>query len=421
MKKLFSLLAVTGFVTQVFSTALTVSNGGFESGTNNGYCSTGISGATGWHSLKTTYGSNCSPTDQKDGSYGCYYLSNSEYWCAGDYAHGGSYFGMAQYNGFYGGTADNRLPYQQMSNNASSNTCYRATAYVKRHNAGSFPPAWDGETNKGFTMCFVPTSVGSSASQIMSNVRSQTSAGTLPIPTYTSVGNGWYAMTVDWTPPSTTTYYIVIGWMQFCDDGSINSPVVWYIDDVSITCLANAGVDKSNSHNTCCSTEFTSVTIGSTHSCSDLSYSWSPTSYLSCPTCSTTWASPHSPTVYTLTTSGSYCITANDAVSVTVGVGVTCCTDGRPAGRFATSSNENSSTGVTVFPNPNNGIFKITVDDGIGTVPLIKICDLQGKTVFEKSNAEKSLSVDLSKYSKGTYIITIDDGTNRTIKNLIKE
>jgi hypothetical protein len=420
MKKLFSLFVGISFVMQAFSAALSINNGGFESGGTPG-CTVTVNNATSWQAVRTVYDChNCTnPARYQSGNALAYWQDNSN--SCGSTAHSGNRYAQSQWTGFgsCNGNADNTLIYQLMSNNASANTCYRATAYVKSIQGFAVNASY-------FRIGF---SSASTFNLIMDDIMSQANAGTLPVATFTSVGNGWYKMTADWTPSSTTTYNIVIGntYGGTCDDGNYQTNK-WIIDDVSITCLADAGVDKANNTNvaSCCTcTSPSSVQIGTSHSCSDLSYSWTPTGTLSCNTCQQPNASPCTTTDYTLVVSGSYCTTASDIVRVTPNSCVTCgqnCCGGSPAPRLSGSSAAiQGEFDISIYPNPNSGLFTVTAGDGIGTLLLIKITDMQGKTVFEKSNAPKTVSVDLSKYPNGNYSIAVTDGENHVVKNIIKE
>lgn len=85
----------------------------------------------------------------------------------------------------------------------------------------------------------------------------------------------------------------------------------------------------------------------------------------------------------------------------------------------ATLSNENfnfnSRLEVTVFPNPNNGIFTIKA-------PLqstISVLDLQGKEILQVNVVDGQQNLDLSKYAKGLYLLKVVHQNQQAIQKIV--
>ncbi|MEA3318149.1 MAG: T9SS type A sorting domain-containing protein, partial [Bacteroidota bacterium] len=70
-----------------------------------------------------------------------------------------------------------------------------------------------------------------------------------------------------------------------------------------------------------------------------------------------------------------------------------------------TSISEFTKAGIKIYPNPNNGRFMISSKEQIKN---ITITDISGRKVLSKELFNTSINVDLSKYSKGIYLININ-------------
>lgn len=73
----------------------------------------------------------------------------------------------------------------------------------------------------------------------------------------------------------------------------------------------------------------------------------------------------------------------------------------------------NTLTGVSVYPNPSNGIIEISADQ-IGSATQLKIYDLKGNTMLNESLTGLSKhNLNVSSLAKGTYLLRLDQD-NRT-------
>jgi hypothetical protein len=81
------------------------------------------------------------------------------------------------------------------------------------------------------------------------------------------------------------------------------------------------------------------------------------------------------------------------------------------------------STFLNFYPNPTTGKFKIQSDQNTSNKINLKIYNLLGEKIFEKSdfNPQSSNEIDLSNSPKGIYLIKINDGENRYSKKVVIE
>lgn len=66
---------------------------------------------------------------------------------------------------------------------------------------------------------------------------------------------------------------------------------------------------------------------------------------------------------------------------------------------------ETNTNSFEIYPNPTNGFFTIKMND-IPDDAVVKVLDLLGKVVLEQS-ASSTMSIDLSQYGKGIYMVMI--------------
>ncbi|MCK6649060.1 MAG: T9SS type A sorting domain-containing protein [Bacteroidia bacterium] len=397
MKKLQTLIAFA--LTSVMANAQ-LSNGSFESYSSLPTCPSNyaITKANNWSGLKTTYNSACSSYTDVTSTEPDYFNSTSggSSSCQTCNARTGTGLAHLEFRGYYpSSTAKSEFIYQSIG--VTSGRSYTITAYVTNPNTVGF--------------CMVNTSVGSSASAILGNVRSQVSSG-LSYPTSTNVGGGWYKLELNWTAPSTTNYYLVIGSILFCNDANYSTLSEFCIDDISMMCAVNAGEDKSFTCS-CCVGGCPLPTIGT--SASGSSYSWSPTTGLTYPTSATTTANPSSsPKTYTLTVTGSDCTTNTDAVTVYKTFSTACC------GPKSMISVPNDESKMFIYPNPNvDGIINIEFTTE-AKERLVEIFDVTGKLILSKICTTTTTQIDLSDQSQGTYWIKTTTNGQQEIKTILK-
>ncbi len=198
-------------------------------------------------------------------------------------------------------------------------------------------------------------------------------------------------------------------------------------------CFADAGSDKAS----CCG----GLTIGGVTcqnnspdpACpgSQVSFSWSPSTGLSCTTCCNPTANPASTTTYTLTVTFTCGVSGGSAGCCCDGCSGTTCADvGSPNECNGTQQRtdqvvftrvtpnccrliypeqlpEISNDKIKVYPIPNEGIFSIGFSENIPS-PSINVFDASGKLVFNQYNfSEKTIQVNISENPKGVYFLQV--------------
>ena len=95
------------------------------------------------------------------------------------------------------------------------------------------------------------------------------------------------------------------------------------------------------------------------------------------------------------------------------------------ASQFATNvlSNENFEfKDFSLYPNPNNGSFKISFTPETNDEINIQVFDISGRNIYDKKFQNSGLfdqEIVLSKLQSGMYIVTIQNGENKTVKRIM--
>lgn len=79
---------------------------------------------------------------------------------------------------------------------------------------------------------------------------------------------------------------------------------------------------------------------------------------------------------------------------------------------------------ITVYPNPNNGVFNVQFTSDSTNEIKINVHDIRGRKVYTKSfknNGFFNEVIELNQSQSGIYILTIQDGDKKTMKKIIKE
>ena len=97
------------------------------------------------------------------------------------------------------------------------------------------------------------------------------------------------------------------------------------------------------------------------------------------------------------------------------------------ASQFATNvlSNENFEfKDFSLYPNPNNGSFKISFTPETNDEINIQVFDISGRNIYDKKFQNSGMfdqEIVLSKLQSGMYIVTIQNGENKTVKRIVVE
>lgn len=84
---------------------------------------------------------------------------------------------------------------------------------------------------------------------------------------------------------------------------------------------------------------------------------------------------------------------------------------------------ENSSEDMDVYPNPNDGTFKIRYESDENKKTSITVIDASGKKVFEenlgKFSGKYEKELNLKEFGTGMYTITIQNGNNKEVQKVM--
>ncbi len=80
---------------------------------------------------------------------------------------------------------------------------------------------------------------------------------------------------------------------------------------------------------------------------------------------------------------------------------------------------------VLVYPNPNNGLFKVELPSSLPSTPIrqqkITICNVMGQVVYISTPLnEQSIEIDLSKQPNGIYFLKVENGEMEWNKKVVK-
>jgi|GEM_PF-3206726 len=135
---------------------------------------------------------------------------------------------------------------------------------------------------------------------------------------------------------------------------------------------------------------------------------WSPTEGIDDPESAMVEASPEETTTYTVVaTSPSGCQSSQE-----VTISVQACTSGI----------SDEVNGLSVYPNPSNGIFNLRYEDSLKEVSVYDVVGRQIQVIRPELNQEKVEFIDIEDQIEGIYFLVLinTDGNQRTVK-LTKE
>ncbi len=79
---------------------------------------------------------------------------------------------------------------------------------------------------------------------------------------------------------------------------------------------------------------------------------------------------------------------------------------------------------IKVYPNPNNGLFKMELPSSLPSTPLrqqnITICNVMGQVVYISTLNDQSTEIDLSKQPNGIYFLKVENGEMEWNKKVVK-
>ena len=83
---------------------------------------------------------------------------------------------------------------------------------------------------------------------------------------------------------------------------------------------------------------------------------------------------------------------------------------------------QNSTANFNVAPNPNNGLFKLTISTKVATEYTLNVRNMLGQSVYtDVINVNGSLTeqMDLTSYEKGVYFVSLENSSERLVKKVV--
>ena len=80
---------------------------------------------------------------------------------------------------------------------------------------------------------------------------------------------------------------------------------------------------------------------------------------------------------------------------------------------------ENQYPKLSVYPNPSNGNFTLSIEDYNHSNFKINVIDVTGKLVYNQQINSPQTSINLEKLNKGIYFMQLNDGVNQTTKRIV--
>ncbi|GIV26728.1 MAG: hypothetical protein KatS3mg027_0542 [Bacteroidia bacterium] len=78
-----------------------------------------------------------------------------------------------------------------------------------------------------------------------------------------------------------------------------------------------------------------------------------------------------------------------------------------------------ANTGISVYPNPNNGTFVISTNSSL--MKTIRIMDITGRVIVTTQSNEKDVEMNIVNYSRGIYVVEIESENGIDRINVVKE
>ncbi len=85
---------------------------------------------------------------------------------------------------------------------------------------------------------------------------------------------------------------------------------------------------------------------------------------------------------------------------------------------------ENAFNTFSIFPNPNNGAFNISLNSSSNKDIKVQVYDIRGRSVFNKSylnTTDFNQEINLDNVQSGMYLVKVSDGDKETIKKILIE
>jgi subtilisin-like proprotein convertase family protein len=91
-------------------------------------------------------------------------------------------------------------------------------------------------------------------------------------------------------------------------------------------------------------------------------------------------------------------------------------------GTLSVDDLETTISGFSVYPNPNNGLFNVSLNSSSNNNIFIEVFDIRGRKVFNKQYESKPTfneTINLENVQSGIYLLQVNDGMNKQTKKVI--
>ena len=165
----------------------------------------------------------------------------------------------------------------------------------------------------------------------------------------------------------------------------------------SVSVNANPTVTAVSSLSLICNGQTASLTASGAST-----YSWNTSA-----TTSVVAVSPSVTTSYTVTGTN----TNSCSASVVITQSVSACT--------GLNNTVASTIGTVVYPNPNNGLFTIELNNG--SVKTIEVMDLTGRIVLANTSSNDKIDFNISNLANGVYYVRVQSNNSVEVIKIVKQ
>ena len=187
--------------------------------------------------------------------------------------------------------------------------------------------------------------------------------------------------------PTANASYTVTGTTAGCSGNAV----------ASVSVNANPTVTAVSSLSLICNGQTASLTASGAST-----YSWNTSA-----TTSVVAVSPSVTTSYTVTGTN----TNSCSASVVITQSVSACT--------GLNNTVASTIGTVVYPNPNNGLFTIELNNG--SVKTIEVMDLTGRIVLANTSSNDKIDFNISNLANGVYYVRVQSNNSVEVIKIVKQ
>lgn len=86
---------------------------------------------------------------------------------------------------------------------------------------------------------------------------------------------------------------------------------------------------------------------------------------------------------------------------------------------ITTGINDDFAMEVSIYPNPSDGLLKISLGQQVSGFAQVAISDLQGRTLWEGETPSGKIEVNLTGLASGVYIVNVIAGSKRAVEKIV--